>query len=165
VKRVLVIGCPGSGKTRLAGELARRTGLPLVHLDKLFWLPGWVEPERPAWLAKLAVALAEPEWVMDGNYTNTHAMRLQAADTAIVLEPPRWLCLWRILRRVISGFGRTREDMADGCPERFDLGFLLYVWTFQRKQTPRLEAALREFDGQVIRLRTPREVQSFLDRT
>src|SRR3954452_17616221 len=66
--RVLVIGCSGSGKSTVARELARITGLPAVHLDLHYWRPDWTEPDKVLWSAEIASLVAQPRWIMDGNY-------------------------------------------------------------------------------------------------
>jgi adenylate kinase family enzyme len=161
--RVLIIGCPGSGKSFLARRLAAATGLPAVHLDRHFWGEGWTEPTREVWLARLAALLAAPRWIMDGNYTDTLALRLAAADTAIFLDFSSALCLVRVVRRALRWFGRNRgDDMAPGCRERIDLAFLLYVGRFSRDQRPRVLAALETFPGRVLVLRDNRDVAAFV---
>lgn len=83
MKRVLIIGPCGSGKSTLACELAPRMGLPLVHMDQLGWQAGWVETEKAELNARLAAAVAEDEWLIEGNYGSTLAPRLERADTVI----------------------------------------------------------------------------------
>jgi|SRR6187402_1811655 len=162
MQRVLILGCPGSGKSRLARELAARTGLPLVHLDQIYWRPGWVEPSKEEWHAQLPEILARPAWILDGNYGGSIALRLDAADTAILLDHPTWLCLFRVFRRSVLGWGRTRSDMAEGCPERFDLQFIRYVLNFSRAKLPRVLTQLRAFRGQQVVLQTQAQRRQFL---
>jgi adenylate kinase family enzyme len=158
VRRVLILGSPGSGKSTLARELAVHTKLPLIHLDQLYWRPNWTEPPADAWQAELSAVLAQNAWVMDGNYTSTIRMRLERADTAIVFDFPRHICMARALRRSVLTFGRVRSDMAPGCAERIDLEFLRYIWTFRKEQRPMLMESLKTFPGETIFLRTPADV-------
>ncbi len=162
MQRVLVIGCAGAGKTHLALALAARTGLPVVHLDAHFWRPGWVEPAKADWQAQLAALLAEPAWIMDGNYGGTLQERLQRADTAILLDYPTWLCLWRVLSRTLRHRGRTRPDIGAGCVERFDWGFLRYVLRYRRDHRPRALAKLDGFSGKLVILSSPRQTRHWL---
>jgi adenylate kinase family enzyme len=164
MERVLIIGSPGSGKSTLAAEVARLTGLPLVHLDRCYWRPGWVEPDKGEWAAEVGALIERPRWVMDGNYGGTMALRLARADTVIDLDLPTWLCLARILRRTLRQFGQVRSDMPRGCPERLDWTFLAYTARFRRRSRPQTEARLAGFAGTHIRLRSPKEVRQFLDR-
>jgi adenylate kinase family enzyme len=162
MQRILVIGSPGSGKSTLATELARRTGLPLIHLDQHYWRSGWVEPPKGEWRQQVTELAAGDKWIIDGNYGGTLEQRLARADTVIDLEFPAWLCVWRILRRVASSFGRVRPDMAEGCPEQWNLEFLVYTATFPFKARKRTEAKLARFGGKCVLLRSPAEVRRFL---
>ena len=153
------MGSSGAGKTEL-GSLA---GLPVVHLDRHYWRPGWQEPDRETWVEQVRALIAEPRWVMDGNYSGTLAQRLPAADTIIFLDFPTWLCLWRVLKRTFRSLGQVRPDLAPGCPEKFDLEFLKYVWRYRRKDQPHHLMAIADFPGRLIFLRRPAEIRAFLD--
>jgi adenylate kinase family enzyme len=158
MRKVLILGCAGAGKSTLARRIGRITGLPIIHLDQHYWLPGWREPDRATWLQRVSALIAQPRWVMDGNFGGTLELRLAAADTAIFLDFPTRVCLARVLRRVIGSLGRTREDMAPGCLERFDFLFLRYVYRYRRVDRSRHFAALEAFGGKLIILRRPSEV-------
>ncbi len=101
MKRALVIGSGGAGKSTFAARLARMTGLPLIHLDEIYRKPGWIESLREEWVGTTERWLAREAWMMDGNYGGTPEQRLAACDTAIVLDMPRLLCLWRVLWRCL----------------------------------------------------------------
>lgn len=159
MQRVMIIGCSGSGKTTLAKQLAERTTLPLIHLDREYWRPGWIEPDKAEWEKRVAELAARPRWIIDGNYGATFAPRMAAADTVIFLDFPRWRCVWRVFSRVVRGYGRATQ--ADGCPERFDWEFLCWVWNWRRDSRPRVMKALECFGGKIYFLRTPREVAKF----
>ena len=162
MKRILIVGCSGAGKTTLARELGKRLELPVHHLDRLWWLPGWVQESRENFDAKLAEILKTDRWIIDGDYSRTLPERLKYADTVILLGYSRTLCLFRALKRISRFRGAVRPDMTDGCPERLDWEFLRYVWNFNRDMRPRVEAALESFSGELIRLKTPRETDAFL---
>jgi len=162
MQRVLVIGSPGAGKSTLAHAIAARTGLPLHHLDKLFWLPGWVERDRDEGRAELAEVLAGQRWIIDGNYGSTMAMRVARADTVVWLDYPTWLCLSRVFRRWWQYRGKARPDMTEGCPENLNLEFLLYVLNFRRAWQHRNAETLSSFSGRVLRFHHPREADAWL---
>lgn len=110
LRRVCVLGCSGAGKSQLARELPRRTGLPHVELDRHFWQPGWVEPDEASWRARQLELVRADRWVLDGNYASTYDERLPLADTVVLLDTPRWWCLVRVLVRRL----RRRRDVAPG---------------------------------------------------
>ncbi|NCP13293.1 MAG: AAA family ATPase [Sphingomonadales bacterium] len=158
MRRVLVIGPCGSGKSTLARKLAPKMGLPLIHMDQLGRQAGWVEVEKADLAARLAVAVAGEEWLIEGNYGSTLGPRLQRADTVIYLDFPIRVCLWRLLRRVATLRGQSRPDMPDGCPERFDAAFFWYVINWNRGPRVRTEASLAPYAEKVVRLTSPRHL-------
>lgn len=135
--------------------------MPIVHLDKEYWQPGWVEPDRDGWNARLADLAARPEWIIDGQYGSSLLPRLQRADLAIFLDLPTRVCLWRIARRTIGSYGRVRPDMGEGCPERINLEFIHFVATFRRLQRPKIVAALDGSGVSTVWLRSRREQAAF----
>jgi adenylate kinase family enzyme len=159
MQRVLIIGCPGAGKSTLARQLAASTGLPLFHLDKLYWQPGWQEPDKEAWHDTITQVLQGDSWILDGQFTSSLDLRLQAADTVILLDFPRSLCLRRVLWRVLTTWGRSREDMGPGCKEKFDWEFVRFIWNFPSNQLLQAREKLKAFEGQVLIFRHPREVR------
>jgi adenylate kinase family enzyme len=161
VKRVVVLGCGGAGKSRLALALGERTGLPVVHLDHIFWRPGWTPaPEDEAGRA-LAEVVAQDRWILDGNFlSRLGPERLQRADTVVFLDLPRRTCLRRALWRLARG-GR-RADLPDGCDESFDAEFLRWIWRFPRVDRPQILALIDGLDADVHRLRSPGAVRRYL---
>lgn len=165
MKRVLVIGSPGAGKSTLSAQLAKLTGLPLIHLDQMFWTKGWVMRPDDEFADLVCGAIRGDAWIMDGNYASTMRQRIERADAVIYLDYPRWLCLSRALKRIATTYGKVRADMAEGCPEQLDFEFLRYVISFRRKIRPEVEAILREHSDCVVhRFRRPREVAGFLEK-
>jgi adenylate kinase family enzyme len=162
MRRVLVLGCSGAGKSTLARQISKINGLPVVHLDQHYWRPGWREPDRVTWEREVAALIQQPEWVMDGNFGGTLPARVAAADTVIFLDFLTWRYFGRVLRRVVTSFGRTRADMAPGCPERLDFAFLIYVCRYRRHDRHRHLAAIRQFDGTLVTLQRPAEVAAFV---
>ena len=163
MKRVLVIGSSGAGKSTLARRLSEKTGLKIIHLDKLYWKPNWIEPEKDAWKATLEKVMQAEAWIMDGNFSGSLDIRLQACDTVIFLEMPRAVCVYRILKRVAFSYKKTRSDMAENCPEHFDWEFLKWIWDFSNRSKPKIEERLKHFGREktIIRLRSKKEVEDF----
>lgn len=160
-RRIAVIGSSGAGKSTLSVALGASTGLPVVHLDKEHWQPGWTEPDRNVWNARLAELAAAPEWIIDGQYGASLRVRLERANLAIFLDLPTPVCLWRVARRILGNYGRVRPDMGDGCPEQVSLEFLHFVATFRRLQRPKVVAALDESGVKTVWLRSRREQAAF----
>jgi adenylate kinase family enzyme len=164
MNRVLVIGSGGSGKTTFSKRLGARLGLPVIHLDAHYWRPGWVEPSHDEWDRQVREFIEQPSWVMDGNYGRTLDVRLAACDTAIFLDLPRSVCMWRILKRRLQYRGRTRPDVAPGCPEQLSWEFLVWVWTYRARRRPQILERLRELKtARAVVLSSPSEAERFLD--
>ena len=165
IQRVLVIGISGAGKSTFARRLAAITGLPVIHLDTEFWKPGWKVTERAEWRAKVASLIEREAWIMDGNYGASLDLRLPRADTVVWFDYPRLVCLTRAVWRVATTCGRVRADLAPGCPEKFDLEFLRFIWDFHAKSRPQIVVMLADHGGHLapIVFRHDREVRQFLD--
>jgi adenylate kinase family enzyme len=163
MRRVVILGCSGSGKSTLAVHLGERLGLPVVHLDILYWRPGWQKPDTEGFRARVAEAVAGDAWISEGNYRETFDLRLPRADAVIILDRSRWVCLWRVVWRASFQRGR-RPDRPEGCTEKTDWELLRFIWRFHRNIWPRIEAARIEHGAQVpvIRLGGNREAAAFL---
>lgn len=163
MERIMIIGCPGSGKTTLALALAEKLDLPLVHLDVLGWRGKWEKVPRDEFDALLRDAVAQPRWIIDGNYARTIPLRLERCDTVIYLDFPRTVSTLGVLQRVVTNHGRSRPDMGGDCPERFDPKFLKFAWTFSRENRAKYHAMLDEArHARKVVLRSRREVAQFL---
>ena len=155
-KKVLVVGCGGAGKSTLARAMGERFGLPVVHLDRLWWLPGWVERGRAEFDVLLAAELAKPAWVMDGNYSRTFARRLQYADFCLYMDIDAETCRQSVHARARQYAGRTRPDMTAGCPERIDPEFAKWIENFNTNTRPVMLKTLED-SGVPYKLFTARE--------
>ena len=163
MQRILIIGCGGAGKSTLARQLGEKLRLPVVHMDKLFWHPGWVESSKEEMDEKIMAELIKPKWIMDGNYNRTLPERIKYCDTIIYLDFTRMACIAGVLKRVVSSYGKVRPDMAEGCPERFDLAFLKWVWNFNKDKREKYYGLLNEAEGvETIVLKNRRMVKRFL---
>ena len=164
MKQIMIIGCGGCGKTTLARKLAQRLNLPLIHLDRLYWCGNWQSVDRETFDMLLMKEVSKPEWIIDGNYNRTIPLRLSYCDTVIYMDYPRLLCLWGVLKRVFTNWGRSRSDMGGYCPERLDGDFLKTVWKFNPTNRRRYYQMLEEQQGKtIVILRSRRQTRRFLD--
>ena len=162
MQRVLVIGSGGAGKSTLAAHIAARAGLPVIHLDSLYWRAGWVETPAGEWTRMVTELAARPSWVMDGNYGGTLDLRLAACDMVIFLDVPRLRCLTRVIWRWLRYRGRSRPDMAAGCDERLDWEFVKWIWSYPSRRRPAVLAKLAPLGKSVAILRSTADVERFV---
>ncbi len=163
MERIMIIGCGGSGKSTLARALGEKLGLPVVHLDKLFWKPGWVKSTKEEIDLKIQEEISKPRWIMDGNYNRTMQQRAARCDTIIYLDFSRTACLLGVIKRVLTTYGTVRPDMGEDCPERFDLEFLQYVWNYNKTKRESNYRLLNETEhAETIVLKNRRAVKQFL---
>lgn len=167
MRRIVILGNAGSGKSTLARELGQRLGLPVVHLDRLFWEPGWAQAPTDVFRARVNEAISGDGWICEGNYhRQTFDLRLPRADLVIWLDTGPVKCLARVVMR--SALNRPRVDLPDGCVEKLDadfLAFLKYVWAFDREKRPGIEShrLALAVHVPVVRLRGARQISRFLE--
>jgi len=138
MKRIAIMGCSGSGKSTLARALGERLDLPVYHLDVIFWQPGWVEGDYETFTPKVQEILAQDKWIIDGGYSKSDPdeRRFKDVDVFVFFERSVWLCLWRVMKRVLQYRNRVRPDMGEGCPEKVDWEFLAYIWNYKKSVAP-----------------------------
>lgn len=163
MERIMIIGCGGSGKSTLARQLGEKLGLPVVHLDKLFWRAGWEHISREEFDELHREALMGERWIMDGNFDRTMAERIRYCDTVIYLDFSRVACLMGVVKRILTSYGTVRPDMGEGCPERIDWEFLQWVWNFNKNKRKKNYRLLNETEGiEKSVLKNRRAVKRFL---
>lgn len=162
LQRVLILGCSGSGKSTLSVQLAKKLNIPLIHLDSLYWHEGWVETPEDEWNTVVKKLTEGEKWIIDGNYSSSLKVRLQRADTVILFDYPRYLCVWGAVKRFLQYRGKSRPDMAKGCGEKIDREFLSWIWNFNKNQFPKVKVLLEGFDGEMIILKSRRDYNNFL---
>ncbi len=163
MKRILVLGSSGAGKSTFARQLGERLGIEALHLDSYYWQPNWVSTPPEAWAQKLKELLERDSWVMDGNYTSSLPQRLEYADTVIFLDRGRVKSLLRCVGRLLKYRGQSRPELAPGCYEKIDLDFLKWIWNYPRDVKPRIMATLSEQAGkEVVVLKSDQEIARYL---
>lgn len=170
MQRIMVLGVSsGVGKSSFSRRLADISAIPVYHLDACFWKPGWVESSKEEFSEKQQQLVEQDRWIIEGNYTGTYEIRSQKADTFIYLELPLAVCLYRVVKRRIMNHGKTRPDMAIGCPEKLDKGFLKFIISTYSARKVKMRKRMEQFieespHNQVIFLRNRKEIEGFLKK-
>ena len=160
MQKVLIIGCPGAGKSTFARRLQSLTGLPLYYLDRLWHRPDRTNVTREAFDAALAGLLTRPAWILDGDYSRTLPQRLEACDTVFFLDYPLDVCLAGVENRR----GCLRPDMP-WVEEELDAEFLQYILDFGQAQMPAIRAMLDSYRGrrQIFTFHSRAEADAWLN--
>lgn len=165
MRRIVILGNSGAGKSTLARKLGAKLGLPVIHLDVLFYEPGWKPGASEVFRRCVTEALAGDAWIVDGNFLGLIGdLSLPRADTILWIEQPRWRSLARAAWRSIDRRGRGRADLPDRCRDSLDRETLSFIWTFDRVARRNIEHILAHQapSKPVHRLRGDREVAAFL---
>lgn len=162
-RRILIVGCGGAGKSTLAADMGNRFGLPVVHLDKLWWLPDWQKRSEQEFDEMLSAELAKNDWIIEGNYSRTFETRLKYADFCIFLDYDANLCVQSVHERVEKYRGVTRPDMTDGCTEQTDDEFINWIISFKENIRPSMLSELKNGSAPYIIFQTRGATASWLD--
>jgi len=162
MKRILIIGSNGAGKSTFSYQLAERTHLPLIHIDRLYWRNNWEVTPRQEFEELVCAQAQKPEWIIEGNNISSLEQRLKYADTAFWFEFPPALCLWNVLKRQLRYRDKVRPDLPDQCVSKLNLRFLRDVWRFNRKNHARIAQKLETSQAQVIHFSNYRQVKKYL---
>lgn len=164
MRRVVILGNSGSGKSRLARRLGRELGLPVVHLDPLYYGRRWTHGDPAVFRQRVGEALAGEAWIVDGNFlTLVGDLTLPRAELIIWLEQPRWLAMTRALKRCLDPSGATRADLPAGCRDTPSREMLADIWNYDRRTHPEIERRLAQLAPvNVRRLAGDRAVAAFL---
>ena len=159
MKKVIVIGCPGSGKSTISRALHNKTGIPLYHLDMMYWNADKTTVEKGVFLERLSAVLEKDEWIFDGNYGSTMELRMVVCDTVIFLDYPLDVCLGGIKERR----GKLRSDMPWIETEE-DAEFIEFVKSFNEQQKPKVLELLEKYsDKNIIIFKSREQADAFLN--
>lgn len=166
MSRIMIVGCGGAGKTTFSRKLQAVTNLELFHLDKYYWKPDWKETEKEEWKKVVDELSNKESWIIDGNYGSTMEIRFHKAKTIIFMDKPKWLCIYRVIKRMLLNYGRTRPDMGKDCNEKFDWEFIKYIYHYNSTRRPKILNRLNELKDkkEVLILRNKREERAYLRR-
>ena len=158
MKRIMIIGCPGSGKSTFARALAPKVGLPLYHLDMMYWNPDRTTKPKEEFRAELRETVKLPEWIIDGNFASTLELRMEACDTVIFLDYPLEVCLSGIEERR----GKPRADMP-WIETEPDTEFIEYIKRFTKENRPTIIELLGKYkDKEIIVFKSREDADSWL---
>lgn len=171
MKRILILGSSGSGKSTLARHLGAKLELPVIHLDRHYWNPGWEPTPENEWQNEVENLIKRPSWIIDGNYRSTLDMRIKAADTIIFLDLPPALCATRAIKRRFMYINQPRPDISTGCKEKvFDPKFPRFVrWILDYPNRARPDVVSRLVKHgkgkRIIWLQSSQQVHTFLEKS
>lgn len=162
MKKITIIGAPGTGKSTVAVKVAEILNLPVFHLDCYYWNPGWQEKSFAEFKEIYDRLIDQPEWIIEGCSTKTIPERIAAADTIVYLIASRPTCLWRIARRI---FSRKQIGAPIACRPRITCKFLKYTWCWRKRYEPMIMELLQrsQCDKRVFVIRNTQELEQFLD--
>ena len=146
MKKVIIIGCPGSGKSTFARKLSAITGLPLYHLDMMYWNKDRTTVEKDVFVERLRNAMSEDMWIIDGNYNSTMEMRLKECDTVFFLDYPTQICIDGIESRR----GKARSDIPWVENNDVDVEFVEFVNRFNSDSRPGIIGLLEKYSSKNI---------------
>lgn len=161
MKKIIIIGCPGSGKSTFARALHDKTGIPLHHLDMMFWNADRTTVEKTLFLERLSAAMEQDEWIIDGNYGSTIELRLAACDTVFFLDYPVDVCLEGIRARR----GKPRSDMPWFETDEEDTEFIEFIKSYNSESRPQVMELLEKYSHKNIFIfRSRAEKDAFLNQ-
>ena len=157
-KKIIVIGCPGSGKSTFSKELNKITGIPLFHLDMMYWNSDKTIVENSVFLERLSKIFENEKWIIDGNYSKTLDLRIQNCDTVIFLDFPVEICL----EGVRSRLGKKRTDMP-WIEQNEDAEFIEFIKNFNTNNKPQILKLLNKYSNKEIYIfKSRNELNDFL---
>lgn len=161
MKRVMIIGKSGAGKTVFADKLGKLLQREVIHLDKIYWKPNWEKAyTKDGWKEKMEELVIGNEWIIDGNYRNTLDIRLRRADTIIFFDLPTWLCLWYAIKRK---FGPpNKADRHEGMEEKVSWELVWLTLTYPTAEVRKKLAEQK--DKRVIVITSRGEMERILEK-
>lgn len=165
MERIMIMGCAGSGKSTLSRNLSQELEIDVMHLDSHFFVAGWNRAPEEQFHKAHEDFLEKEKWIIDGNYKKVAIdKRVEKADMIIHLDFSTLNCLYGVVKRRIQFHGKTRPDLAEGCPEKLDWPFLKWVWNFNSNINPWIKELIAESkDKRIIVLKNRYEIDAFVE--
>ncbi len=164
-KRVMIVGSGGAGKSTFARKLSDQTGLPLIHLDRIFWNPGWIPTPSEQWEECVRNLCKGERWIVDGNYSGSLSIRMERCDAIVFLDLPRTECLRGVLCRWLAHRSSPRPELPEGCQETLNREFLRWIWDYPSQTRPKILAALESAGPtvEIVTIRRRKQTRQILD--
>ena len=148
MKKIVILGCAGCGKSTLAKKIGSKFNIPVLHLDTIYWKANWQLEDNDVFLNKQLEMLKKDSWIIDGNYRDTLDLRLKDCDTIIYLDYPRRVAIFGIYKRYFQYRNKQRDTIADGCHEKIDRSFFKWVWNFKKNAKPIIINKINQFQSE-----------------
>lgn len=162
IKRIAIIGAPGSGKTTLAIKIKDIFNLPVIFLDSFYQLPNWVMRNPIERDNLILEATKKDEWIMDGTFINTLEERVKVADLVIFLDYSTEIQLRGIFKRFFTNFGKEKIDMP-GCKERLNFSFINYVATYNKRRRKYIIEILEKYDkNKILQFTSQKDLEEWI---
>lgn len=164
--KIAVLGYSGAGKSTLARALGEKYGIPVLHFDTVQFTPNWEVRDRDKARRMVHEFMENPQWVMDGTYSNfEYERRLSEADVIILLLFPRLVCFLRAWKRYFRFHGKSRPDMADGCCEKMDGEFIWWLlWKGRtRRRREKFQKVVAQYPEKTVVLKNQRDIDRYLE--
>lgn len=161
MNKIILIGCPGSGKSTLARKLGATLNIPVHHLDAVMWRKDYEPIPYQEFLDAQEKIFKTDKWIIDGNFTKSIPRRLQEADTAIFFDIPKFICIWRLIKRYFKYYGKTRPDMGGNNKDKLGIKFLRFVLTYPTHQVRNILTA-GQSRTRIITIKNNSDLKNFL---
>lgn len=169
-KKIFICGISGSGKTTLATKISNKLGHDPIYMDEHFWLKDWEQRDGADFFNLLDKFTKSDSWVLEGAIGRVIERYAPQADIVIWLNFSNFNAIYRVLKRTLKYYGRkTRNEMADGCVERFNLSFYKWIWNYPKDKSPKIKEFFEDNNINYIEIKNQKKLDSFFsslcDRT
>lgn len=159
MKRIMIFGRPGSGKAVFSYEISQKTGIPVYHLDRFFYINNWKERDKNDFMHIQKEMVNQKRWIIDGNCTQSLEVRFEKSDLIVYFDFGRLKCLYRILKRHLYKENYI-HDRAPDCLEKITFKFLKYMWFFEKRVREKIKIAQKQYpEKKIIKVSNNRDLE------